>query len=63
MTFQRTIRTVASQIVKEKRGRDIKTDPESDQPPEKMQFMPPPDEDYMEVIINLLYSSFLISMF
>lgn len=48
------MRTCTPQIVKEKRGRDIKTDPESDQPPEKMQFLPRPDEEYMEVRIDLL---------
>ena len=40
--------------MKEKRGRDIKTDPESDQPPEKMQFLPRgPDEEYMEVKMKI----------
>ena len=36
------------QIVKEKRGRDVKTDPDPDQPPEKLQFLSRTDDDYIE---------------
>ena len=34
--------------MKEKRGRDVKTDPESEQPPEKLQFLSRPEENFID---------------
>ena len=40
--------------MKEKRGRDVKTDPESDQPPEKLQFLSRPEEEFIDgTMVNL----------
>ena len=34
--------------MKEKRGRDVKTDPESEQPPEKLQFLSRPEDEFID---------------
>ena len=34
--------------MKEKRGRDVKTDPEPDQPPEKLQFLSRTEEEFID---------------